>query len=151
MDFILACAAMRIRVRAAHLAYDIICQYSRNLYIRMGAVQPDSWIYPGARAIVERIHFTFGIGKFHLPGHKELCRNWLSLAYILYAGMNDGEGAERAWAGLNPAATSIREMGPGTMRDTIDFYCGFWNWQKHVGTRTYILWTGVEALGLTWE
>lgn len=142
MDFILGAAMRRVNTTAVQLAYDIICQYSRNLYARMRTVEKDSFIYPGARALLDRIDLTFGIGKFHLPGHKERCQEWLNLAYILYACLNDGEASERAWAGLNPAASSFREMGPGTMRDTIDFFCGFWNWRKYVGMGESCVWSG---------
>ncbi|KAJ7133266.1 hypothetical protein C8R44DRAFT_870676 [Mycena epipterygia] len=48
----------------------------------------------------------------------------------------DGEAPERAWASLNPLATSTREMGPGVRTDTIDDHSTGWNnaecaWAAH--------------------
>jgi hypothetical protein len=48
------------------------------------------------------------------------------------AGLGDGEAPERGWGELNPLATSTREMGPGTRRDTLDFHFGDYNWRKVV-------------------
>ncbi|KAG2128893.1 uncharacterized protein EDB93DRAFT_1095798 [Suillus bovinus] len=31
---------------------------------------------------------------------------------------------ERGWANINPIASSIKEMGPGVRRDTLDDYFG---------------------------
>ena len=139
MDYILAALVRRVRARNLHLSYDIICQYSKNLVRRMSEIDGDTpFVQVGAEKLMYDIHTTFAVPKFHNPGHKPLCQQWFNLAFQLYTGQTDGEASERAWAGLNRAAASIREMGPGHMRDTIDFYCGTWNWRKFVnmGTRT---------------
>lgn len=136
MDFILASAMRRVRVSNLQLYYDIICQFTRNLYKRMLAVKESSFIYVGARKLVHSINVTFGVPKFHNPGHLVICQLWFNISFIVGAGNTDGEASERAWAGLNPAASSLREMGPGTMRDTIDFYCGAWNWRKFINMGT---------------
>lgn len=39
-------------------------------------------------------------------------------------GLTDGETPERVWAGANPAASSLREMGPGGMNDVMDDMAG---------------------------
>ncbi|VDB94107.1 unnamed protein product [Peniophora sp. CBMAI 1063] len=132
MDFILAAAVRRVRAPSLHLYYDIVCQYHRNLNVRMMEAQPKSFIGVGAKKLLHQINVSFGIPKFHNPGHLVMCQLWFNIAYIRAAGQTDGEASERAWAGLNPAASSLREMGPGTMRDTIDFFCGVWNWRKFV-------------------
>ncbi|RXW14552.1 hypothetical protein EST38_g11304 [Candolleomyces aberdarensis] len=46
------------------------------------------------------------------------------------AGLGDGEAPERGWGELSPLATSTREMGPGTRRDTLDYHFGDYNWRK---------------------
>lgn len=133
MDFILAAALRRVRVQNVQLYYDIICQFTRNLNTRMMAVEPDSkFLYVGAHRLVHGLTLSYGVPKFHNPGHLVMCQLWFNISYMVGAGNTDGEASERAWAGLNPAATSLREMGPGTMRDTIDFYCGAWNWRKFI-------------------
>ncbi|VDB90182.1 unnamed protein product [Peniophora sp. CBMAI 1063] len=132
MDYILAAALRRLRASSLRLYYDIVCQYTRNLNLRMLEVERKSFIYAGAQKLLHQIHVTFGIPKFHNPGHLVMCQLYFNLSYIKGTGNTDGEASERAWAGLNPAASSLREMGPGTMRDTIDFFCSAWNWRKFV-------------------
>ena len=132
MDFIFASAVRRVRANNLHLYYDIVCQYTRKLNIRMLDVPEQSFIRVGAVKLLHQINVSFGIPKFHNPGHLVMCQLWFNLAYLKATGQTDGEASERAWAGLNPAASSLREMGPGTMRDTIDFYCGVWNWKKFI-------------------
>ncbi|VDB90239.1 unnamed protein product [Peniophora sp. CBMAI 1063] len=132
MDFIFAAAVRRVRASSLHIYYDIICQYTRKLNLRMLEVEPRSFVGVGAQKILHKINVSFGIPKFHNPGHLVICQLWFNLAYLIATGQTDGEASERAWAGLNPAASSLREMGPGTMRDTIDFYCSFWNWRKFI-------------------
>lgn len=132
MDFIIASALRRVHVGSLHLYYDIICQFTRNLNTRMLSVPSKSFINVGAQKILHELHVSFGIPKFHSPGHLLICQLWFNIGYLVGAGNTDGEASERAWAGLNPAASSLREMGPGTMRDTIDFYCSVWNWRKFI-------------------
>ncbi|VDB85039.1 unnamed protein product [Peniophora sp. CBMAI 1063] len=138
MDFIFASAVRRVRASSLHVFYDIICQYTRKLNMRMMTVPPKSFVGVGAEKLLHRIDVAFGVPKFHNPGHLLSCQLWFNISYMRYAGMTDGEASERAWAGLNPAASSLREMGPGTMRDTIDFYCGVWNWRKFVNTGSFL-------------
>ncbi|KZV60542.1 hypothetical protein PENSPDRAFT_593936, partial [Peniophora sp. CONT] len=138
MDFIIASALRRVHVGSLQLYYDIICQFTRNLNARMLSVPPRSFIHVGAQKLIHELHVTFGVPKFHNPAHQVLCQLWFNISYMVGAGNTDGEASERAWAGLNPAASSLREMGPGTMRDTVDFYCGCWNWRKFINIGTFL-------------
>ncbi|KZV70919.1 hypothetical protein PENSPDRAFT_578685 [Peniophora sp. CONT] len=138
MDFIFASALRRVRASSLHLYYDIVCQYTRNLNVRMLHASTKSFIGVGAVKLLHEINVSFGIPKFHNPGHLVICQLWFNLAYLRATGQTDGEASERAWAGLNPAASSLREMGPGTMRDTIDFYCGVWNWRKFISIGAFL-------------
>jgi hypothetical protein len=45
-------------------------------------------------------------------------------------GRTDGEAPERAWSAANAIATSTREMGPGSRRDTLDDHFCDYNWWK---------------------
>ena len=124
MDFILASALRRVRVSSLHVYYDIICQYTRKLNTRMLVVPEKSFIRVGAVKLLHDINVSFGIPKFHNPGHLVICQLWYNLAYLRLTGQTDGEASERAWAGLNPAASSLREMGPGGMNDVMDDMAG---------------------------
>ncbi|VDC05902.1 unnamed protein product [Peniophora sp. CBMAI 1063] len=132
MDFIIASTLRRVHVSNLNLYYDIVCQFTRNLHTRMLSVESKSFIYVGSQKILHHLHITFGIPKFHNPGHMISCQLWFNISYIVGAGNTDGEASERAWAGLNPASSSFREMGPGTMRDTMDFFAAAWNWRKTI-------------------
>ncbi|KAJ2935945.1 hypothetical protein H1R20_g1150, partial [Candolleomyces eurysporus] len=58
------------------------------------------------------------------------CRDRFAFMLTPGAGLGDGEAPERGWGDLNPLATSTREMGPGTRRDTLDYHFGDYNWRK---------------------
>ena len=74
---------------------------------------------------------VFLIPKFHLPAHVSRCQVAYSFNFTLHVGRTDGEVPEHGWANINPAASSTKEMGPGTQQDTLDDYFGDWNW-KHI-------------------
>lgn len=74
--------------------------------------------------------FHFLIPKFHLPAHIMACQTVFSFNYNRDVGRTDGEAPERGWSHINPIATSTREMGPGSRRDTLDDHFGAWNWKK---------------------
>ncbi|VDB83266.1 unnamed protein product [Peniophora sp. CBMAI 1063] len=144
MDFILASAVRRVRAPSLHLYYDIVCQYTRKLNSRMMVVPEKSFIRVGAVKLLHDINISFSIPKFHNPGYLVICQLWFNLAYLRATGQTDSEALERAWAGLNLAVSSLCEMGPGTMRDTIDFYCGAWNWRKFISMGGF-LWRKLEV------
>ncbi|KAJ7838570.1 hypothetical protein B0H13DRAFT_1911683 [Mycena leptocephala] len=74
----------------------------------------------------------FVIPKLHLHAHILACRLMFSLNFLAGAGQTDGEGIERPWANIGGVATSTREQGPGSRRDTLDDHWGYWNWNKLV-------------------
>ncbi|KAG1719290.1 hypothetical protein EDB19DRAFT_1898779 [Suillus lakei] len=112
-------------VAVLNVSYDIACQWSKHLWQRMGQ-------YPST--IHLRHHnnktVTFLVPKFHLPAHIELCQITYSHNLLKGMGRTDGEAPERGWANINPVATSTREMGPGSRRDTLDDHFGDFNWKK---------------------
>ncbi|KAI0026857.1 hypothetical protein K488DRAFT_32830, partial [Vararia minispora EC-137] len=117
------------------IAYDIACQWSRNLRDRLSRVPSRFAIAPHAATFVARVlpHTVFVVPKFHLAAHKQSCQSNFNLTFTPGVGLTDGEASERAWAGVNPVAASMKEMGPGSARDTMEDRCGFWNWRKHCG------------------
>ncbi|KAJ7021526.1 hypothetical protein C8F04DRAFT_1273648 [Mycena alexandri] len=93
------------------ISYDIICQWFKNLFQRL--LKLPSMMY---------IH-----------SHTLACQLLFSLIFLLGVGQTDGKGIERPWANLGGVATSTREMGPGSQRDTLDSHLGYWNWSKLIG------------------
>ncbi len=108
-------------------SYDIACQYFKNFFARMDDV-PDR-LRP--TFLLEQI--IAKVAKAHLVGHNEACQGPFSFNWTNGCGRTDGEGIERCWSGLNKAAPSVREMTAAGRRETIDDFCGFWNWKKTLG------------------
>lgn len=124
MDFMFFCSLERSQHLDIVVSYDIACQWSVNLWERMSQ-------YPQTMHVDRRTKtFSFLIPKFHLPAHIMPCQTVYSFNYNKHVGRTDGEAPERGWSQINPAATSTREMGPGSRRDTLDDHFGDWNWKK---------------------
>ncbi|KAJ7018305.1 hypothetical protein C8F04DRAFT_1277832 [Mycena alexandri] len=109
------------------ISYDIICQWFVKLFERLVKMPPIVRFF-----IVTKL-FRFVIPKMHIHSHTLACQLLFSLNFLVGAGQTDGEGIERPWANLGGVATSTREMGPGSPRDTIDSHLSFWNWNKLTG------------------
>lgn len=77
-----------------------------------------------------------GIGKNHLPGHKDPCHWEYSFYYIPGSGMFDGEGSERRWSIENEIAQSAQQMGPGQRHDALVYHNSDYNIQKTFGMGT---------------
>ncbi|KJA24436.1 hypothetical protein HYPSUDRAFT_136378, partial [Hypholoma sublateritium FD-334 SS-4] len=105
------------------VSYDIGCQWSRNLASRVQQ-------YPTNPLSNKEMDITFLVPKFHLPGHVDKCQTNYSFNLVPGVGRTDGEAPERGWADINAVATSTKEMGPGSRRDTLDDLFGARNWRK---------------------
>ncbi|KAG6826461.1 hypothetical protein H0H92_015732, partial [Tricholoma furcatifolium] len=57
-----------------------------------------------------------------------------------------GEAPERGWAAINAVANSMKEMGPGSRRDTLDDHFGDYNWRKIMTFATTLHQKAEEAL-----
>lgn len=134
IDFCVANAHRFINVDRVVVSYDIACQWSKKLIGRMEAVDPAfEGMYEGAQSVLAKT-MEFVVPKFHLFAHKVKC--WFSrfnLAYLPGAGQTDGEGCERFWSSANQATNSVREMGPGSVRDMLDSMWDSWNFEKVCG------------------
>jgi hypothetical protein len=80
--------------------------------------------------IGENKYVTFLVPKFHLPAHIESCNLRFSFNLTHDVGQTDGEAPERGWANANPLASSTKEMGPGSGRDTLDDHFNDLNHKK---------------------
>ncbi|KAJ7768414.1 hypothetical protein B0H16DRAFT_1308210 [Mycena metata] len=122
-------AIMRWKDQRLHkvVSYDIVCQWFQKLFERL-LKMPST-----VRFLIVMGLFRFVIPKMHIHSHTLACQLLFSLNFLLGAGQTDGEGIERPWANLGGVATSTREMGPGSRRDTLDSHLGYWNWSKLIG------------------
>ncbi|KAG1884716.1 hypothetical protein F4604DRAFT_1878684 [Suillus subluteus] len=111
-------------VVALNVSYDIACQWSKHIWDRMATYPCQMHVERGTK------DFVFLVPKFHLPAHVAFCQVTYSHNLIKGMGCTDGEAPERGWANINPVATSTREMGPSSCRDTLDDHFGDFNWKK---------------------
>ncbi|KAI0655655.1 hypothetical protein C8Q70DRAFT_1047143 [Cubamyces menziesii] len=121
MDYLLHSSLSRTTLPSITVTYDIACQYSINLRRRFGLYGYDTL----AMRTVQ-----WGVPKFHIAAHQEICRSAYSLHYLPECGSLDGEGVERGWALANLAAPSTKEMGPGSRHDMLDDIFADQNWYK---------------------
>lgn len=109
------------------MSYDIVCQWSVNLWGRMMAF-PDYFHIDH-----ERKQITFLVPKFHLPAHIAACQTAFSFNLTRGVGRTDGEAPERGWSAINPLSSQTKQMGPASRRETIDDHFGDWNHKKVIG------------------
>lgn len=131
MDYVFCSSILNVRTLVT-VAYDIACQWYKNLWTRV------SLLPPTLQPLLGPEHINFKVGKLHLQGHEWKCQSAFSFNYSPGVGRTDGEGIERLWAFLRGIAASTKEMGPGGRQDTLDDFCAFSNWRKHVGIGTCI-------------
>ncbi|KAJ8494663.1 hypothetical protein ONZ45_g13153 [Pleurotus djamor] len=125
MDFLFFSSIENHAPQRCVISYDIACQWTRNLGKRALA-------YP-SEVVGSRFHQiqpTYLVPKFHLYAHRDQCQVDFSFNLTPYVGRTDGESPERGWAAMNPVASSTKEMGPGSRRDTLDDHFGDYNWRK---------------------
>jgi hypothetical protein len=126
MDYIIFSSLQSSGHRQILLSYDIYCQWIKKQQTRHASL-------PVALQLSPQTRLEGVIPKFHLPAHKDICHTKYSLNLRPGCGRTDGEGIERDWANINPAATSTKEMGEGSRHDTIDDLFGDWNYRKVIG------------------
>ncbi|KAF8425033.1 hypothetical protein L210DRAFT_3421490 [Boletus edulis BED1] len=127
MDYLFFSVLSKTPARKIFISYDIACQWNKKLWTRMDTLPPSMHADQASKDL------DFVVPKFHLNAHKLACQISYSLNLLPGVGRTDGEGVERGWANINPAASSTKQMGPGSRRDTLDDYFGDWNWKKLVG------------------
>lgn len=124
MDYLFFSSLEGCELTELVVSYDIACQWSIHIWERMATYS-------------RRLHFDrtgrrviFLVPKFHLPAHIAKCQTAFSFNLTSCVARTDGEAPERGWSDINRVATSTREMGPGSRRDTLDDHFGDWNWKK---------------------
>ncbi|RXW12097.1 hypothetical protein EST38_g13758 [Candolleomyces aberdarensis] len=124
MDYIIILSLQLCLLKLFFISYDIACQWFIHLLLRLSQIDLSSPL------LQPDVEIRFLVPKFHLPAHIPACRNRFAFMLTPGAALGDGEAPERGWGELNPLATSTREMGPGTRRDTLDYHFGDYNWRK---------------------
>ncbi|KAG2130405.1 uncharacterized protein EDB93DRAFT_1243278 [Suillus bovinus] len=105
MDYLVFSALLAFTVTMINISYDIACQWHKKLWTHMEGM-PSRFHIPHNSMTIR-----FFVPKFHLKAHIDA-------------------SPEHGWSNINRVATSTKEMGPGSRRDTLDDYFGDWNWKK---------------------
>ena len=121
MDYLFVSSLQQNAPTGVVVSYDIACQWSKNLISRCHKYKA---------TIVDILDLTYLIPKFHLHAHIAECQCEFSFNFIPGSARTDGEAPERGWSDANGVASSTKEMGPGSRRDTLDDHFGDYNWRK---------------------
>ncbi|KAG1851559.1 hypothetical protein C8R48DRAFT_750003 [Suillus tomentosus] len=116
MDYLVLSTLAASSVPVLNVSYDIACQWSKKFWARMETMPTH------LRLPRETLDIRYFVPKFHIGAHIEECQITFSWNFGKFVGRTDGEAPE--------LASSTKEMGPGTRRDTLDDYFGDWNWKK---------------------
>ena len=144
VDFNVLATLIGILLLRIVLTYDVACQWSKNLRKRIADFPPEM-------QIPETTKLDVAIPGWHINGHGETCRNNFNISYMEGAGRTVGEDVETVWAGTNPLAPSIREMGPVARHDTLNDHWNGWNFRKIVRfCRFFIIWFSFHFLIKIW-
>jgi hypothetical protein len=111
-------------IEAALVCYDVMCQWSVHMKDRVAGSKHLS--------IPDGLELRFGIGLFHIHGHKDTCLARYSPSYIEGGRQIDGETIETLWAPLNEISRSTRGMMTSHRREVIDDHMNDSNWKKLV-------------------
>lgn len=104
------------------LSYDVWCQFTINLLKRSHER------FLSMAEIIEHVHGT--IPSAHIHRHLLVCQLIWAFKYIMYSSEMYGELIETSWAEQNQTAGSTKEQNDGHQHDTLDDFCGYWNWTK---------------------
>jgi hypothetical protein len=126
MDFIVMSALAGFTLMMLTISYDIACQWKINLRERNENLPADM------RLEFDRIKLQCGLPVWHAASHNDECSNENSLSFKPGVGKSDGEGIERTWAVLNPAAYATKNAGTGQRADVIEAKVDNHNYLKNV-------------------
>ncbi|KAJ7716059.1 hypothetical protein B0H16DRAFT_1667011 [Mycena metata] len=132
MDFILFCALFGFTLLWLTISYDIACQWRKNLLARMAKL-PKALQLP-----MDDIKWQSALPVWHAGLHEEECRNTHSLSVKVGVGKSDGEGVERTWSILNPAAYHMKDMNIGNREDHLNNKIDNHNFCKNIGLGYYL-------------
>ncbi|KAJ7139369.1 hypothetical protein C8R44DRAFT_604986 [Mycena epipterygia] len=135
MDFIVMSAlARRFNLMLLTISYDIACQWQINLHER-NAKMPKELRLP-----LDEITLQCALPVWHASSHNEDCKNANSLSFKRGVGKSDGEGVERTWAVLNPAAFHTKDVGSRQRADVLEGKIDNHNHLKNIGQGDALQW-----------
>ncbi|KAJ7832602.1 hypothetical protein B0H13DRAFT_1914961 [Mycena leptocephala] len=114
MDYIVMAALAGFSLMLLTISYDIACQWKVHLAERTAKL-PLEMCLP-----LNDIKLQYALPVWHAGSHNEDCRDANSLSFKPGVGKSDGEGVERTWSVLNPAAHSTKDAGRGQRADTLE-------------------------------
>ncbi|KAJ7431644.1 hypothetical protein B0H11DRAFT_2261644 [Mycena galericulata] len=127
MDFIAVCALAGFALLWLTISYDIACQWRRTLPQRMEKMPQELQLR------LDEIKWQCALPVWHAASHEEECQNANSLSFKPGVGKSDGEGVERTWSILNPAANHTKDMNIGNREDTLNDKIDNHNFLKNIG------------------
>lgn len=133
MDYIFVSAMREYLIVNKLVSYDIACQWSKSLLERI-ALFPE-----GVQIYIPEGSIAFVIPKLHFQSHVQEGHSPFSLNYRKGSGRTDGEGPERRWWDIQPAAASTKVMGPGQRQGVLEDHWSYANWRKSVDMRKCVL------------
>ncbi|KAJ6493720.1 hypothetical protein C8R47DRAFT_1213989 [Mycena vitilis] len=126
MDYILMSALAGLTLLALTVSYDIACQWKKNLPERnSSSTSAFNWT---SRKSTSSAGFPCGTRG----SHETACEEENSLSIRPGVGKSDGEGVERVWSGIGPAAYHTKDMGLGNRADTLEDKVDYHNHQKNL-------------------
>ncbi|KAJ7780810.1 hypothetical protein DFH07DRAFT_950031 [Mycena maculata] len=127
MDYIVMSALAGFTLMLLTISYDIACQWQKNMKER-NAKMPES-----VRLPLESFTFQCALPVWHAASHEEDCKDANSLSFKPGVGKSDGEGVERVWSVMNPAAYHTKDAGRGQRADTLEDKIDSHNYLKNIG------------------
>ncbi|KAJ6462537.1 hypothetical protein C8R45DRAFT_1064445 [Mycena sanguinolenta] len=127
MDYIVMAAVRGYSLRSLVISYDIGCQWKLNLAERLKKLPSK------LQLSLEDVKVEFALPVWHAGSHNEECQNENSLSFKVGVGKSDGEGVERMWSRINPAAFWTKDAGIGVRADGLEGKLDDNNHLKNIG------------------
>ncbi|KAJ7294043.1 hypothetical protein C8J57DRAFT_1491395 [Mycena rebaudengoi] len=126
MDSVVMAALAGLTFMMLTISYDIACQWKKGLRNQSALLLPDIQLN------LNKVDVQCGLPVWHATSHQADCTNKNSLSFLVGVGKSDGEGVERMWADLNPAAFHTKQMGYGNRIDTLEDKINSHNFLKNL-------------------
>ncbi|KAJ7019036.1 hypothetical protein C8F04DRAFT_1276736 [Mycena alexandri] len=140
MDFLFFSALLGYIWMYIVLSYDIACQFSKNIWTRMGKL-PEKY-----HIKIDIKNIRWAVPNFHLPAHKKGCHDPFSFHWLWGAGRTHGETVEQNWEFVNGIAASTKMMGLGARHTALEGLFSFHNFRRLVAHRRLLLQRMAEGI-----
>ncbi|KAJ7179732.1 hypothetical protein C8R46DRAFT_1160195 [Mycena filopes] len=127
MDYILMSAIAAMAILALTISYDIACQWKKKLPDR------NSKLDPSIQLDLDKTEVHCGLPVWHAASHEKECQDKNTLSFVPGVGKSDGEGVERFWSDVGPAAYHTKDMGLGSRADALEDKIQHHNKEKNLG------------------